>query len=49
VRVFSKGALQAEIIPELFLMSKQSLTMPDPRIERHPEAGLTLAVAGDAD
>ena len=48
VRVFAQGKLRAEIIPELFLMSKQSLTVADPRIERHPEAGLTLAVAGDA-
>ncbi len=49
VRVFSQGKLRAEIIPELFLMSRQSLTVPDPRIERHPEVGLTLAVAGDPD
>jgi hypothetical protein len=47
VRVFAQGTLRAEIIPELFLMSKQSLAVQNPRIERHPEAGLTLAVAGD--
>ncbi len=48
VRVFAQGTLRAEIIPELFLMSKQALTVKNPLIERHPEAGLTLAVAGEA-
>ena len=45
VRVFAKGALRAEIIPELFLMSGQSLFTPEAEITSRPEAGVTLAVA----
>jgi diadenylate cyclase len=47
VRVFSGGEIQAEIIPELFLLSRQQLFTPDADIRQLPEAGLTLAVAGD--
>lgn len=48
VRVFSGGEIQAEIIPELFLLSRQQLFTPAAEIRQVPEAGLTLAVAGDA-
>ncbi len=48
VRVFSGGEVQAEIIPELFLMSRQQLFMPSADIKQLPEAGITLAVAGDS-
>lgn len=48
VRVFSGGDVRAEIIPELFLMSRQQLFTPAAEIEQMPEAGITLAVAGEA-
>jgi diadenylate cyclase len=47
VRVFSGGKLRAEIIPELFLMSRERLFTQTPEIRQLPEAGVTLAVAGD--
>jgi DNA integrity scanning protein DisA with diadenylate cyclase activity len=46
VRVFSGGEVRAEIIPELFLMSRQQLFTPGAEIQQVPEAGITLAVAG---
>jgi diadenylate cyclase len=48
VRVFSRGEVRAEIIPELFLMSRESLFTPDPEVRQMPEAGVTLAVAAEA-
>jgi diadenylate cyclase len=47
VRVFSGGKLRAEIIPELFLMSRERLFTQTPEIRQLPEAGVMLAVAGD--
>ena len=47
VRVFSGGEVRAEIIPELFLMSRQQLFMPEAEIRSMPEAGITLAVSSD--
>jgi DNA integrity scanning protein DisA with diadenylate cyclase activity len=47
VRVFARGQIRAEIIPELFLMSRQQLFTPDPEVRQVPEAGITLAVAED--
>lgn len=47
VRVFSGGEVRAEIIPELFLMSRQQLFTPSADIQQMPEAGITLAVAGE--
>ncbi len=47
VRVFSGGEVRAEIIPELFLMSHQNLFTPEAQISQMPEAGITLAVAGE--
>jgi DNA integrity scanning protein DisA with diadenylate cyclase activity len=47
VRVFANGALRAEIIPELFLMSKESLFTPSPDVRQLPGAGITLAVPGE--
>jgi DNA integrity scanning protein DisA with diadenylate cyclase activity len=49
VRVFAGGELRAEIIPELFLMSRESLFTPAAEITQMPQAGVTLAVAADAD
>ena len=46
VRVFSGGEVRAEIIPELFLMSRQNLFAREAEIHQMPEAGITLAVAG---
>ncbi len=47
VRVFSQGHVRAEVIPELFLLSRQQLFTPDAAIRQLPEAGITLAVADD--
>jgi diadenylate cyclase len=47
VRVFARGELLAEIIPELFLLSRERLLMPSADVVPVPEAGLTLAVSGD--
>jgi diadenylate cyclase len=49
VRVFARGELLAEIIPELFLLSRERLMMPSADVVPVPEAGLTLAVSdGDS-
>jgi diadenylate cyclase len=48
VRVFSGGDIRAEIIPELFLMSREGLFTPAPEVSQLPEVGVTLAVAGEA-
>ena len=45
VRVFSRGKVRAEIIPELFLMSKEGLFSEATDVRQVPEAGVTLAVA----
>jgi diadenylate cyclase len=47
VRVFADGEVRAEIIPELFLLSRQQFFTRDPSVQRVPEAGFTMAVAGD--
>ena len=47
VRVFAGGELRAEIIPELFLMSRERLYTPGAEVTQLPEAGVTLAVAGE--
>jgi len=47
VRVFARGELRAEIIPELFLMSRERLYTPGAEVRQMPEAGVTLAVAGE--
>lgn len=48
VRVFAAGKVCAEIIPELYLMSRDRLFAPSPDVRMVPEAGLTLAVAGES-
>lgn len=48
VRVFSGGGLRAEIVPELFLITRQQLFTPEADIRQLPEAGITVAVAGDS-
>ncbi|MGH2997013.1 MAG: diadenylate cyclase [Gaiellaceae bacterium] len=48
VRVYASGAVRAEIIPELFLMSGQQLFTPGAAVRQLPEVGITLAVADDA-
>jgi DNA integrity scanning protein DisA with diadenylate cyclase activity len=45
VRVFAGGQVRAEIIPELFLMSKEGLFTSAADVRQVPEAGVTLAVA----
>lgn len=47
VRVYARGELRAEIVPELFLMSRAQLLTPLADVRQLPEAGLTVAVAGD--
>jgi DNA integrity scanning protein DisA with diadenylate cyclase activity len=48
VRVFARGRVHAEIVPELFLLSKEGLFARDAEVRPMPEAGVTVAVAGDA-
>jgi diadenylate cyclase len=48
VRVFADGELRAEILPELFLMSRQRVLTREAEIRELPGAGLTMAVAGDS-
>ena len=45
VRVFSNGELRAEIIPELYLMSRERFLTPAADVRQVPDAGLTMAVA----
>ena len=47
VRVFADGEVRAEIVPELFLMSRQQLFAREPDIRPMPDMGLTVAVAGE--
>jgi DNA integrity scanning protein DisA with diadenylate cyclase activity len=47
VRVFWRGRVRAEIIPELFLLSREQLFMPHPAVRQLPQAGITLAVEED--
>lgn len=47
VRVFARGEVRAEIIPELFLMSRERFLARAPDVRQVPDAGLTMAVAGD--
>jgi DNA integrity scanning protein DisA with diadenylate cyclase activity len=49
VRVFARGEVRAEIIPELFLMSRESLFTRKAEVRQMPEAGVTLAVASAAE
>jgi DNA integrity scanning protein DisA with diadenylate cyclase activity len=48
VRVYADGEIRAEIIPELFLMSRQQLFTPRPAVSQVPDAGITVAVADEA-
>jgi len=48
VRVYSGGEIRAEIVPELFLMSRQQLFTADAAVRQVPEAGITVALAEDA-
>jgi DNA integrity scanning protein DisA with diadenylate cyclase activity len=45
VRVYAGGEIRAEIVPELFLMSRQQLFTRDPDVRQVPEAGITVALA----
>jgi diadenylate cyclase len=47
VRVFAAGEVRAEIIPELFLMTRESLFARRAEVTQMPEAGITLAIAND--
>jgi hypothetical protein len=45
VRVYAAGELVAEIIPELYLMSRDRLFTPHAHVENVPEYGLAIAVS----
>ena len=45
VRVYSGGEIRAEIVPELFLLSREGLFTRDADVRQVPEAGVTFAVA----
>lgn len=47
VRVYAKGELVAEIIPELYLMSRDRLFTRDALINNVPEFGLAIVVSDD--
>ena len=44
VRVFADGEVRAEILPELFPMSREQLFTPHAAVRQLPEAGITVAV-----
>jgi DNA integrity scanning protein DisA with diadenylate cyclase activity len=48
VRVFAAGEVRAEIIPELFLMSRERFYTRSAHVTQMPEAGVTLAVAPES-
>ena len=45
VRVYAQGEIRAEIVPELFLLSREGLFASDAEVRQVPEAGITFAVA----
>ena len=45
VRVYAQGEIRAEIVPELFLLSRDGLFAEGADIRQVPEAGITYAVA----
>jgi len=47
VRVFSGGELRAEIIPELFLMSRERILTRGAEVRQIRDAGITVAVVGE--
>jgi DNA integrity scanning protein DisA with diadenylate cyclase activity len=49
VRVYAQGELMAEIIPELYLMSKDRLFTQHPKVSNLPEYGLSIAVSGNGE
>lgn len=49
VRIYAGGELIAEIIPELYLMSRDRLFARDASISNVPEFGLAIAVSGNGN
>jgi diadenylate cyclase len=47
VRVFAHGHVKAEVVPELFLLSREGLFTQRASVRQVPEAGITMAVAAD--
>jgi diadenylate cyclase len=45
VRVYAQGEIRAEIVPELFLLSRDGLFTEGADVRQVPEAGITYAVA----
>jgi diadenylate cyclase len=48
VRVYARGEIRAEIIPELFLLQRDQLFVRDAEVRQVPEAGITLALPAEA-
>ena len=44
VRVYAQGEIRAEIVPELFLLSRDGLFTEGADVQQVPEAGITYAV-----
>ena len=49
VRVYARGELMAEIIPEIYLMSRDRLFTRDAHVSNVPEFGLSIAVSDDGN
>jgi DNA integrity scanning protein DisA with diadenylate cyclase activity len=49
VRVFSGGVLTAEILPELWLLSRFSSYVKHPRLTEHPHENIMIVAREDAD
>jgi hypothetical protein len=45
VRVYAQGEIRAEIVPELFLLSRDGLFTEGADVQQVPEAGITYAVS----
>jgi diadenylate cyclase len=45
VRVYAQGEIRAEIVPELFLLSREGLFAEGADVRQVPDAGITYAVA----
>ncbi len=49
VRVYARGEMVAEIIPEIYLMSRDRLFTRDAHVSNVPEYGLSIAVSDDGN
>jgi DNA integrity scanning protein DisA with diadenylate cyclase activity len=49
VRIFNGGVLTAEILPELWLLSRFSSHVKPPRLTEHPHENIVIVASEDAD